>query len=119
MAEDRDSQDRRGFPRIQKLNLVHMSRFDEEGFRADLTAGRTLDVSPGGMRLELYHPVPLRSVLSLSLALEDRIIDVSGEVVYLEALDDERCAVGIRFDDLSDEARSLVRDYVASVSEPD
>ena len=80
MAQDRDPRDRRGSPRLRKLNLVHMSRYTEEGLRADLTAGRTLDISPGGMRLELHHPVPLRSVLSLTLALEDRIMEVSGEV---------------------------------------
>jgi hypothetical protein len=49
----------RAYPRIRKLNLVQVSRFDEEGFRADLATGRTLDLSRGGMRLELHHALPL------------------------------------------------------------
>ena len=52
-------EERRHEPRIRKLNLVQVSRFDEEGFRADLATGRTLDISHSGLRLELSHPLPL------------------------------------------------------------
>jgi len=64
-----DHDDRRNHPRIEKCQLVQVSRFDEEGFRADLATGRTLNISRGGLRLELVHPLPLRSEVSLSLAL--------------------------------------------------
>ena len=105
--------ERRDYPRIKKLNLVQISRFDEEGFRADLSTGRTLDISHGGLRLELYHPLPLRSVVSLSLALEERLIDVRGTIAHLEVIDHERCAIGIAFTDLTPEARKLIDDHVA------
>lgn len=99
--------DRRHDQRVEKIHLVQVSRFDEEGFRADLAAGRTLNLSRGGMRLELYHPLPLRSQVSLSLLLGDEVVEVHGRVTYLEELDEDRCAMGIEFVDLStaDEAR--------------
>ena len=102
------AKDRRIAPRIKKLNLVQVSRFDEDGFRADLATGRTLDISRGGMRLELHHPLPLRSVVGLTLALVGELIDVSGTVVHLEVLDSERCAMGIRFTDLDEAAGDLI-----------
>ncbi len=112
-AMAQEPKERRDHPRINKLNLVQISRFDEEGFRADLTTGRSLDISHGGLRLELYHPLPLRSIVSLSLALEDQIIDVRGTIAHLEVIDHERCAIGIAFTDLSPEARKLIDAHVA------
>ena len=111
MTNEKKAPERR-HPRIQKLNLVQISRFDEEGFRADLATGRTLNLSYGGMRLELHHPLPLRSVVSLTLALDNNLVDVRGKVVYLEELDEERSAMGIEFIDLADESRQLLDRYV-------
>ena len=114
MTEEKE----RNYPRIKNLNLVQISRFDEEGFRADLATGRTLDISPGGIRLELHHPLPLRTVIALTVALENDLIDVRGKVVYLQELDDERCAMGIQFMDLAEEAKELLDQYV-SKTDPD
>ena len=108
MTDAKKDQERRRSPRLEKINLVQVSRFDEEGFRADLATGRTLDISRGGVRIELHHPLPLRSVVSLNLALENRLLDISGEVVYLEVLDDDSCAMGIKFVDLSDDSRRQI-----------
>lgn len=102
----------RRYLRIEKLNLVQVSRFDEEGFRADLATGRTLNISHGGLRLELHHPLPLRSVVGVTLALNNEILEVRGKIVYLEEVDEERCAMGIEFMDLSDEARDRLKLYV-------
>lgn len=112
------SQDQtRAYPRIKKVNLVQVSRFDEEGFRADLATGRTLDISRGGMRLELHHALPLRSVVSVTLALDDDLVDVRGRAVYLEELDEERCAMGIEFTELDDRAVTLLERYVERAGE--
>ncbi len=112
MDEEADGSERRSDPRIEKVHLVQINRFDEEGFRADLTTGRTLNISRGGVRLELHHPVPLRSVVSLNLVLGERIVDVSGTVVYLEDMDGERCGMGIEFGDLDPESEALLEEFV-------
>lgn len=106
------SADRRIEPRISKIHLVQVNRFDEEGFRADLATGRTTNISRGGIRLELYHPLPLRSRVTLNLVLGEQIIDVNGRVVYLEDLEDDRCCMGIEFTDLDDENQELINQYV-------
>ncbi len=109
------SDERRIDTRVEKINLVQVSRFDEEGFRADLATGRTINISRGGIRLELYHPLPLRSKVSLNLVLGEQIIDVSGKVVYLEELDEERSCMGIEFVDLDEESTELVAQYVEAM----
>ncbi len=105
--------ERRTSPRINKVHLVQVSRFDEEGFRADLTTGRTLNISRGGVRLELHNSVPLRTVVSLNLMLGERIVDVTGTVVYLEVLDGERSGMGIEFNDLDPEVEALLDEFVS------
>lgn len=91
------SDDRRVDARFDKKNLVQVTRFDAEGFRADLATGRTLNISRSGLRLELHHPLPLRSRVSLDLHLGSDLVQVLGTVVYLEALDEDLCAMGIEF----------------------
>lgn len=102
----------RRYPRVKKLNLVQVSRFNEEGFRADLATGRTLDISRGGMRLELHHPLPLRSIVGVTLALDNEIVEVQGKVVYLEEIDDERCAMGIEFTETASGSSERLGRYV-------
>lgn len=102
------SDERRIKTRVEKLNLVQVSRFDEAGFRADLAAGRTLNLSSGGCRLELHYALPLRSKVRLDLAIDNELVQVEGVVVYLEAIDDHRCAMGIAFNKLPPATQELV-----------
>ncbi len=110
------SPDDRHYPRVKNLNLVQIDQHDEEGLQADLATGRTLDISPGGIRLELHHALPLRTLVEMSLALDNNLVDVQGKVVYLEEIDDERCAMGIQFIDVAHEARRLLEQYVENAS---
>lgn len=123
MENEPERADRRASPRIEKVHLVQVSRFDEEGFRSDLTTGRTLNISCGGVRLELHHSVPLRTVVSLNLVLGEQILDVNGVVVYLEVLDGDRCGLGIEFTDLDAETQAVLDEFVeryeVSAAEPD
>lgn len=106
------SSEERHHPRVKNLSLVQVDRHNEEGNQADLATGRTLDISPGGIRLELHHPLPLRTMVEISLALDNDLIDVRGKVVYLEEIDDERCAMGIQFIDVAPRTRQLLEQYV-------
>ncbi len=106
------STDVRHYPRVKNLSLVQVDRHDEEGISADLATGRTLDISTGGIRLELHHPLPLRTIVDMSLALDNELIDVRGKVVYLEELADDRCAMGIQFLEVSAEAQQLLEQHV-------
>ncbi len=107
------SPDDRHHPRVKNLNLVQIDQHDEEGLQADLATGRTLDISSGGIRLELHHSVPLRTIVEMSLALDNDLVDVRGKVVYLEEIDEERCAMGIQFINVGAEVQQLLERYVA------
>jgi hypothetical protein len=110
MADRSDNQ--RSATRVEKINLVQVSRFDEEGFRADLATGRTLNISRGGVRLELHHPLPLRSTVRLDLAVGNQVVGVEGTVVYLQALDDERCCMGVEFLHVDPKVQRLLNEFL-------
>lgn len=103
---------KRAATRVQKINLVQVSRFDEEGFRADLATGRTLNISRGGVRIELHHPLPLRSTVRLDLAVGDEVVGVEGTVVYLQALDDEKCCMGIEFLQVDPRVQQMLNEFL-------
>lgn len=107
-----DNDNRRTASRVERINLVQVSRFDEDGFNADLTTGRTLNLSRSGLRLELHHALPLRSHVRLDLAIGEHLVTVEGTVVYLEALPGDRCAMGISFHDVEPPVQELLDSVV-------
>ena len=52
--------------------------------------------------------MPLRSRIRLDLAVGERLVTVDGVVVYLEALPDDRCAMGIAFQHVSPDVEELL-----------
>ncbi len=102
--------ERRSSPRVTEVQLVQVS---EPGSAPQLTIGRTLNISRGGLRLEMSGQLPLRARVRLSMAVGDEFVTVAGTVVYLEALDGGRCSMGVQFTDLDDAGRRRLDDYVA------
>lgn len=112
MAGQDHRDERRRAARVEKLQLVQVTQFDQGGMDGEVATGRTLNLSPGGMRLELTQSLPLRALVSLSVALEDTIVELGGRVVYQEVVDDERTAVGIAFTGLSVELRDKITTFL-------
>ena len=101
--------ERRASPRVDEVQLVQVS---ESGSLSRAT-GRTINLSRGGVRLEMGGQLPLRSRVRLSLAVGDEFVTVAGSVVYLEALDGGRCSMGVQFTDLDPSSRQLLDQYIA------
>jgi c-di-GMP-binding flagellar brake protein YcgR len=104
--------DKRRSPRIKKVTFVHATSYYQDGSEARLSTGKTENFSEGGMRVVLGKPLPLRSVVSLSIALDDNILDVTGQVVYLQVVDSQHCAMGVEFLNLGGEAREQIRAFL-------
>ena len=110
MTGSLEGAERRTSPRVEQVQLVQVA---EPGSLSRPSTGRTLNLSRGGVRLEMSGELPLRSRVRLSLAVGDEFVTVAGSVVYLEALDHGRCAMGVQFTELDAGSRRLLDDYVA------
>jgi c-di-GMP-binding flagellar brake protein YcgR len=109
--------DRRHEPRVHAVDLVSVEEFDHSGFQKELSLGKTLDLSHDGMRLEMTHCIPLRSKVKLKLQLGEQILDVTGWVRSVCALDNTTCDMGIRFEDVDPETYEKLEEYLQLRSE--
>lgn len=99
----------RTYPRINSMRLTAVERFGELGELAEETIGRTLNISEGGMLLEMVKPLPLLSKVALSVGLGDAVLHVKGEVVHLRKNEEGHIETGIQFEGVTDENRKLIR----------
>jgi len=87
--------DRRNSVRLKKIYPALYTRFDRQGRPFDEKPSRSLNVSVGGMRLESSFPVQPKEKLDIAMALQDRLVTLRGEVVYVIHAQDQTFELGI------------------------
>jgi len=111
--------DKRKYPRLHKLLFAAAKKYDHNG---ELEAGRigmTLDISEGGMLVLTEEPLPFMARIELFLGFGDTMLKVSGEVVRLEKHSVDKTLMGIKFLELDDESRVMLRAATLSDRPPD
>jgi hypothetical protein len=104
--------------RLETLNLVSFLHRDEEG-KVDLeVVGRTLDLSEGGILLEIPHTVPsTNKEVEVTLGIRDNVIQTVGEIVHLRELENGHFGLGISFKDLSDTDAAIIAGFLGENGE--
>ncbi len=96
-----NSEERREVSRIDSINFVSYSYLNSDQKIEVEELGRTLDISLGGIKLEVpIKKVPKGETL-LHIALEEVVIKVKGIVAHVANTSEGNCEVGIRFEDIS------------------
>lgn len=75
--------------------------------------GRTLNVSQGGILLETHTPLYHFSSLSLTIAMEDEIMEIQGSVAYSKKCDESKYETGIKFIEEDEEKIRFLRQFIA------
>ena len=97
-AEEISPDERRHFDRSRLIVDVHFDGAESTGVAS------TKDISAGGLYLSTATNIPIGSTLALRLPMGNQYVVVQGEVVYSNPGE----GVGVKFRELSDEARSLI-----------
>jgi len=97
--------------RINSLNLSYIG-IDENNVTVKQAMGRTLNVSENGILLETHFPIDSKQMVSLSLALEDDLIDMKGEVVYSRPGEDAKYETGIKFTEVKEASQLILKKYI-------
>lgn len=79
--------------------------------------GRTLNVSEGGILLETHTAVDPSYTVSLTLALEDELMDIKGKIAYSKKRMDGKYETGIQFFTPDDKKIRLLRQFITIFSE--
>lgn len=103
----------REHPRVERILMTAVEQFNETGELAESRIGRTLNISEGGILLEVHQPLPFLSKVTLSLAIKEDIIKAEGEVAHLRKTRDGKIEMGIMFLNLSDRDRNIIKKHLA------
>ncbi len=90
--------------RFESLNLVSFTHRSPDG-KIDLeVVGRTLDLSIGGILLEISPEIPSENTeVEVTLGIRDNVIQATGEIVHQRELENGHFGLGISFKNISDE----------------
>lgn len=97
--------------RINSLNLSYIG-IDEDNEIVKQAIGRTLNISESGILLETHFPIDTGKIVSISLAIEDDLINMRGEVVYSRAGNEEKFETGVKFFEMVDESHQILKKYI-------
>lgn len=99
--------------RLETVNLVSLSHYAPEGHIDLETAGRTLDISEGGILIEIPNSLPSTATeVELRLGIQEDIVTVRGAILHQRELDNGHFGLGIRFDNISDEDLSVITAFL-------
>ncbi len=103
--------DRRRFPRFNCSHLASYIRFDTEGRQCEEEKVRTVNLSPDGLRIQAYSPIPATEVLDLTLAIGEELFNARGKVIRCKPSADGKFDVGIAFVEVDEKNFHILYDY--------
>jgi len=106
--------ERRRHDRINSLNLVSYVCIDRNNEVVKQAMGRTLDVTEGGILLETHIPLETRFIVSLTIGVEDDLVDVQGKVVHCRTNKDGRFESGIQFTGMDRTSLRILKKFIAA-----
>jgi hypothetical protein len=107
-------EEKRKYTRLDTLNLLHFSLFDDQGVARQQGMGRTLNVSEAGILLESHTPLSEGSELRFAIGLEEELAEFRGHVVHREERDSGVFEYGIAFDTPNPAELTVLRAYIAA-----
>jgi hypothetical protein len=75
------TQEKRKHARVSSLNLSYVC-LDEKDKIVKQGMGRTLNVSESGILLETHFPIDNKHIVTLTLGLEEELVDIKGRPVH-------------------------------------
>ncbi len=108
MARDGKRKD----PRIPSSNLISYVVRDEKDQGIMQGMGRTLNVSEGGILLETHVHLDPHYMVTVTIALEDELVEFKGRITHSTKCEDWGFKSGIMFMEMNEEKRRYLRQYV-------
>ena len=97
-----NANDKRRHIRIESTNLLNFVCTGGDGEPCQQGMGRTLNVSESGILLETYKPLDAQTRISITIGIEEELVDIEGEVVFLKESTKDIYEAGIQFSQIND-----------------
>ena len=76
---------------------------------------KTVDLSPEGLRIQAYSPIPANEVLDLTVAIREELFNARGKVIRCEPSADGIFTVGIAFLEVDEGNFHILYDYFQDI----
>lgn len=110
--EEKKSKEKRKYPRIKSLHLNAYNYFNPKEYEKRKGIALTLNISLCGMLIESGLPFPVHSILKITLALEETLLTLKGEVRRTEIAKNANYHLGISFIEISDESQRILKTFL-------
>ena len=104
--------ERRSASRFDSENLISYICLDKDRQESCQGMGRTLNISENGILLETHLPIDPNGSMSLTIALEEELMDIDGRVAFSNKKGDGVYETGIHFNKPDEEKSRFLRDYI-------
>jgi hypothetical protein len=88
---------RRKHQRVKTRNLISHLTFDEHGKPVSQGLSKAIDISRGGILLEMPYPIESGLISLMAVGLDNKFIEIKGELVYSKKTDSGMYHSGIKF----------------------
>jgi len=105
------NKEKRKHARISSLNLSYVC-LDENNQIIKQGMGRSLNVSESGILLETHFPIDDQHIVTLTLGLEEDLIDIKGHPVHTRINDAGKYEVGIEFLKSDAKTRKALKKFI-------
>jgi hypothetical protein len=99
---------RRKHPRIPTRNLISHLTIEEHGKPISQGLSKAIDISKGGILLETPHPIESGLISLMAVGLDNKFIEIKGELIYSKKTDSGMYHSGIRFVGPDDQVNKFV-----------
>lgn len=107
------SSEQRKFERADALNFLAYSCINGQNVtNKQHGIGRTLNVSEGGVLLETDSPLDLTQTIFLTIALNEKIVDVKGKILWCKENVGGMFMSGIEFYEIEPDAFPILNRYL-------
>lgn len=93
-----NEKERRKYPRVDTCNLIHCCSLDEDGNELDQCMARAINVSPVGLKIELFQNIESEYIQLISADPDGNLIEIKGRIAHRYKTEDGRYELGISFD---------------------
>ena len=104
--------DKRKKPRFDSHNLLFYVCLDENDQVLTQGMGRTLNVSEGGILLETHVSLDQEHIVSLTISMENEIIDIKGNISFQQKRGDGMFESGIQFIEPDEKQQQIIKQYI-------
>ena len=105
------TKERRKDERFDSLNLLNIC-VDDHGTIVQEGMGRTLNVSESGICLETHFEIDTSHFLTVTIAMEDDLVNIKGKVAFSRPGKEEKFETGVEFIEVDQQGRVVLQKFI-------